>query len=252
VASLKQNGIPLYVQLEEIFAERIATGEWNVGETIPNELALCEAFGVSRGPVRQALDQLVRAGRLRRKQGRGTVVLPPRQESPLSDFYSFTRLIERSRMRPGMQMLSFDIIPAEAKLRRALNLEGPAQVFKIHRLRLANEEPLIVETVYIPQTICPALTAEEVMSASLYTLLKTHYGVGLVASRQIFEPSVANDFESGILGIGRHAPVLLLENTAYARGESGHTPVVYSKAVMRGDRVRYYVEHTAPFNTEPE
>ena len=72
---LRQDGIPLYHQLKEIFIEKIINGEWRPEENIPNELDLCEQYGVSRGPVRQALDQLVREGLLSRKQGKGTWVL---------------------------------------------------------------------------------------------------------------------------------------------------------------------------------
>ncbi|MCC6611936.1 MAG: GntR family transcriptional regulator [Anaerolineae bacterium] len=241
--SLKQNGIPLYVQLEEIFSERIAIGEWAVNETIPNEMALCQEFGVSRGPVRQALDQLVRRGLLNRKQGKGTVVLPRKAENPLSDVYSFTRLIERRNKRPSIRLLAFDVVPAEKYAVTYLNLQPGAKIFKMRRLRLADDEPLIIETVYLPYEICPALTAKEVAGPSLYTLLREQYGVNLVHSKHYFEPTVANEFEAGVLGIEKKAPMLLQETITYTFGDS---PVVFSKAVMRGDRVRYYVELTAP------
>jgi GntR family transcriptional regulator len=243
VAILKQNGIPLYVQLEEIFAERIAVGEWAVNETIPNEMALCYEFEVSRGPVRQALDHLVRRGLLHRKQGKGTVVLPPKAENHLSDFYSFTKLIERRNKQPAIQLLAFDVVPAEKYAINYLKLEAGSKIFKLRRLRLADDEPLIVETVYLPYDICPDLTAEEVAGPSLYQLLGGRYGINLVHSKHYFEPTVANEFEAGVLGIDNKAPMLLLETITYT---SGDHPIVFSKAVMRGDRVRYYVELTAP------
>ncbi len=80
---LSQNGIPLYHQLKEIFIEKITSGEWAPGENIPPESQLCKQFGVSRGPVRQALDQLVREGLLARKQGKGSWVLPRKIEREL-------------------------------------------------------------------------------------------------------------------------------------------------------------------------
>jgi len=243
VTILKQNGIPLYVQLEEIFTERIATGEWAVNQTIPNEMALCEEFEVSRGPVRQALDQLVRRGLLRRKQGKGTIVLPPKIENHLSDFYSFTTMIERNHMRPGVKLLAFDVVPAGKNAITHLDLEPEAKVFKLRRLRLANDEPLIIETVYITHSLCPDLTADEVAGSPLYKLLRLRYGVDLVSSKQYFEPALANDFEAEVLGIGKKSPVLLLENITYTLR---NRPVVYSKAIMRGDRVRYHVELMAP------
>ncbi len=220
------------------------TGEWIVDQTIPNELALCKEFDVSRGPVRQALDQLVRRGMLRRKQGRGTTVLPPKIENQLSDFYSFTTLIERNHMRPGKRLLAFDTMYADRHAMKHLALSATAEVYKLRRLRLADDEPLVVETVFIPAEICPELTAEEVASNSLYRLLRDRYKVKLVLSRQFFEPTVANEFEAHILEIEKNAPVLLIENVAYS---TSNKPVVFSKAIMRGDRVRYGVELKAPF-----
>ncbi len=245
MALLKQNGIPLYVQLEELFTERIASGEWKVGETIPNELLLCQEFDVSRGPIRQALDQLVREGVLKRKQGKGTIVLPPKIESPLNSFFSFTTLIERTGMRPGVRLLAFENVLAEKNVAKHLHLVNKAKVFKIRRLRLADDEPLILETVFVPDEICHDLTENEISTAPLYKILKQHYGVNLLHSTQFFEPTVANEFEAQELGIRKEAPVLLLENIAYA---SGDQPVVFSKAIMRGDRVRYYVELSAPID----
>lgn len=243
MVTLKHDGIPLYVQLEEIFTERIATGEWAVSETIPNELALCQEFQVSRGPVRQALDQLVRKGLLYRKQGKGTVVLPPKAENHLSDFYSFTRLIERRNKQPSIQLLSFEMVPAEKYAINYLKLAAGSQIFKLRRLRLADQEPLIVETIYLPYDICPELSAAEAAGPSLYELLRERYSVNLVHSKHYFEPTVANEFEAGVLGVNINMPMLLMETITYTYGDR---PVVFSKAVMRGDRVRYYVELSAP------
>ena len=240
---LKQNGIPLYHQLKEIFIEKITNGEWQPGEIIPNESQLCEQYGVSRGPVRQALDQLVREGLLARKQGKGTWVLPPKIERGLGGFYSFTTLIEQKGLRPSARLLGFEVTTPTGGVARSLGLTTAEPVFKIRRLRLADEEPLILETIYVPQAVCPGLTDTQVASVPLYTLLESRYGVRLVRARQFFEPVVADEYEAQVLEIAKGAPVLLVQNITYATGDR---PVVLSKAIMRGDRVRYYVELTAP------
>lgn len=240
--ALKQNGIPLYHQLKEIFTEKIATGEWRPGVTIPNELQLCEQYGTSRGPVRQALDHLVRQGLLSRKQGKGTVVLPAKLEPQLGSFFSFTTLIQQRGLRPGTRMLGFDVMVAPGSVAQHLDLPLGAQVFQIRRLRLADDEALILETVYVPAGTCRELTEAEVAAAPLYDVLRNRYGIVLQRARQFFEPTVADEYEAQELGILRAAPVLLLENTTYAPGDR---PVVFSKAIMRGDRVRYYVELSA-------
>jgi GntR family transcriptional regulator len=242
----RQDGIPLYHQLKEVFLEKIVNGEWRTGETIPNELQLCEQYGVSRGPVRRALEQLVREGLLARKQGKGTWVLPPKIERDLSGFYSFTSLIEQRGMRSTTNLLSLETVASQGGVAHSLGLADGEPVFRLRRLRLADDEPLILETVYVPVQVSPGLTAAEVAAAPLYTILETRYGVRFLRAKQFFEPVITDDYEAHVLGIPRGAPVLLVQNISYSI--TGR-PVVLSKAIMRGDRVRYYVELNAAVPT---
>ncbi|WP_028051026.1 FadR/GntR family transcriptional regulator [Cellulomonas sp. URHD0024] len=55
--------------------QRITTQEWPVGARIPPEPALADLLGVGRNTVREAVQSLVHAGLLERRQGSGTYVL---------------------------------------------------------------------------------------------------------------------------------------------------------------------------------
>jgi GntR family transcriptional regulator len=76
--------------------------------------------------------------------------------------------------------------------------------------------------------------------------MTSRYGIPLVRAKQSFEPAVADDYEAEILAIKAGAPVLLLHNVTYSDRDR---PVVQSKDMMRGDRVRYYVELSQPIPT---
>jgi GntR family transcriptional regulator len=245
VAVLRQDGIPLYHQLKEIFVEKIVNAEWVPGQIIPSEKDLCAQYGVSRGPMRQALNELVRAGMLTRKQGKGTWVRPPQiqLEGGLTQLRSFTELIEQRGLRHSARYLSFDGVPARGGIARSLSLAEGEPVFRACRLRLADGEPLILETLYLPEKVCPELTEADLSRAPLYTTLATQYGVPLLRARQFYEPALADDFEARVLQLPTGAPVLLVQNTTYSTDDQ---PVVLAKAIWRGDRVRYYVELTAP------
>ena len=240
---LSQNGIPLYHQLKEIFIEKIASGEWAPEQNIPPESQLCKQFGVSRGPVRQALDQLVREGLLARKQGKGSWVLPRKIERGLGTLYSFTMLIEQKGLQHRSQLLSLTTIPSTSSVARWLALAAGEPVLKISRLRLANEEPLILESVYLPAQVCPGLTQDDLATTPLYTILSQRYNIPLLRAKQFFEPVVTDEYEAQMLQIAKGAPALLIQNITYTTGDR---PIVLSKAIMRGDRVRYYAELTVP------
>jgi len=55
--------------------QQITSGAWQVGTRIPAEPELAELIGVGRNTVREAVQSLVHAGMLERRQGSGTYVL---------------------------------------------------------------------------------------------------------------------------------------------------------------------------------
>ena len=65
----------LYVQIYAIILEKIESGEWPSGTQIPPEDELCRIYDVSKVTVREAIQELVREGYLKRQQGKGTFVL---------------------------------------------------------------------------------------------------------------------------------------------------------------------------------
>jgi len=66
---------PLYVQVRNLLAQRLASGVWPPGSVLPNEMELARELGVSSGTVRKALDSLESDRLVVRRQGRGTFVV---------------------------------------------------------------------------------------------------------------------------------------------------------------------------------
>lgn len=63
----------LPAQVQEMLREEIVTGVWEPGVRLP-EIALCERFGVSRTPLREALKALETEGLLNLYPSRGAIV----------------------------------------------------------------------------------------------------------------------------------------------------------------------------------
>ena len=87
---------PLYLQIKDILKHKIINNEYAVGSTIPSENELEEIFGVSRMTIRQAVNELVNEGLLRKERGRGkgTVVLSNAIADKLSTVKSFTQKMQ--------------------------------------------------------------------------------------------------------------------------------------------------------------
>ena len=83
---------PLYLQIKDILKQKIINNEYAVGST-PSENELEEIFKVSRMTIRQAVNELVNEGLLRKERGRGkgTVVLSNAIADKLSTVKSFTQ-----------------------------------------------------------------------------------------------------------------------------------------------------------------
>lgn len=62
-------------QVIDQLREQIVAGTWPIGSRIPTEAELAQLTGTSRNTVREAVQSLVHAGLLERRQGSGTYVL---------------------------------------------------------------------------------------------------------------------------------------------------------------------------------
>jgi DNA-binding GntR family transcriptional regulator len=232
-------GRPLYRRIEADLRDRIRTGQLAPGARVETELELMERYGVSRATVRQALGGLIAAGALEVRRGLGTYVASARFEHTIGGFYSFSREIERGGRRPGTRVLDLAIEPADAMVADALEIEPGAPVVALRRIRLADAEPIVVETSRLPAARFPGLETVDFGSVRLYDTLTSVYGCRPSRARETFEPILLSADEAGLLGQRRGEPALRVERIAY--DQDGH-PIEHCRSTVRGDRYRYAVE----------
>lgn len=65
----------LISQVTDLLRAEISSRRWPVGSRIPTEPELCELTGAGRNTVREAVQALVHAGMVERRQGSGTFVM---------------------------------------------------------------------------------------------------------------------------------------------------------------------------------
>lgn len=236
---MNQRFVPIYLQIQEYFADKIQCGGLVPGEQIPSERELAEQFGVSRMTVRQALTALVLEGRLERIQGRGTFVAAPKVEHEVDFLISFTENSLRKGIRPGAKLLELERLPADRRLAQILNLRLGDPVYRVVRLRFGNNVPMVLETSYFPYHRCPDLERFDMENRSIFHILKEEYGVCFDRMRQSLEPVAANDFEAEMLNVPVNSPLMLVERVTF---DAGGLPVEYAKDIYRGDRSRFISE----------
>ena len=124
---------------------------------------------------------------------------------------------------------------APEKIYRALGLSAADGLLRIHRLRTADEEPMCLETSYLPKDYATWLLEEDFESGSLYLTLESH-GIELVRAEEHLEATVVRETESELLTVPVGSPALLIERTTYTEGDR---PIEYVKSLYRGDRYRF-------------
>ena len=234
---LKSGPVPRYYQLKEIIRQKVTGGQWTPGTPIPSERELCEQYGLSRMTARQSITELVNEGILYREQGKGTFVAQPKITQQLIQLTGFTEDMEARSKRPATQVLNKAMVPAEEAIATTLRIKTGQLLFKVQRLRLANGEPLAIETSQINFIGCEHLMDEDLESQSLYQLLEQKYGQPPVEADQELEARLATEEEARLLKINKGDPVLLTRRTTYTERNQ---PLEYAKSIYRGDKYRFY------------
>jgi GntR family transcriptional regulator len=212
--------------------------DMSAGEQLPPERELAATLGVSRMTLRRAIDGLVASGLVRRRPGAGVFAIGAKL-STAPALMSFTEDMRSRGLTPGARILSFEERPAGARIGRRLTLSPTDTVLEISRLRLADEQPMSIEDLYIPAALVPGLTAADLENHSFYGLLAERYGTRVSRGVQTVEPTVTDEEESHQLGVPLHSPALLFERTSQ---DTGGTTVEFVRSVYRGDRYQIRME----------
>ena len=227
---------PYYYQLQEILQTWIEENGIPPHTQIFSEAELCERFGVSRTVVRQALLGLERNGLVYRAKGRGSFVAPPKLRQQITELTSFTQDMRECGVRPASHVLRQEMHPVGAAIAQRLQIPPQTSVFCLERVRLANDEPLALETAYLSFDGCEGLLKEGFENQSLYAVLAIRYGITPFQAEQEHEASIAHPREAKLLNLQPGDPVMHICRVTY--DTDGH-PFEVTQCVYRGDKYRF-------------
>ena len=227
-----QSGAPLYLQLQRVLQSAIERQVLAPDEALPPERDLADAYSVSRVTVRKALDGLVHARMLTRRQGAGTFVAA-RVEKNFATISSFTEdMLSRGR-QPHSEWISRSegtVMPEEAL---ALGLGPGSPVYRFSRIRYADGDSMALEHATVPKD---ALESLEAVGDSLYDSLGKSRPVRVLQRLRavLFTPEQAE-----LLGIEPGSAGLEIERRGFAAdGRTGE----FTKSYYRGDAYDFVAE----------
>src|SRR5882757_5810048 len=163
-----KSSLPLYQQLQRTLREAIDKRVLSPDDALPAERQLAADLSISRITVRKAIDGLVSEGLLVRRQGSGNFV-SARIEKNFAKLTSFSEDMRARGRNPRSVWLkkSEGTVTPEESLKLALS--PGTLVYRFHRLRFADDEPMAIELATIDASSLPSLDAVE---TSLYVALE--------------------------------------------------------------------------------
>lgn len=228
----------LYLQLYDILKKKIESEEWAINSQIPTEEELCTMFSVSRATVRTAVLELVRHGYLKRQQGKGTFIFKNVVSEGLSMLTSFRESLFEESLNFSTSLLARTVMMPVDDLDVRLDIPPDKHIIYIKRLRLTDNEPVLLQESYIPYHISPLLLEDDIEHNSLLELFEKKYGIRITRVRNHIDIAYLSAEEGRILGLPENSAAILL--TQYFH--SGETLFMYTRSVKRPDRFQISIE----------
>jgi GntR family transcriptional regulator, N-acetylglucosamine utilization regulator len=208
--------VPLYFQLKEELRKDILRGVFKEGDLIPSEREFAEKYHLSSTTIRRALNDLVHDDLLERKAGKGTFVRKQMVRRDLKKVLGFTANMMEMGLTPSTKVLEMEVVSANAFAREKMGLKRGAKVALIKRLRLANEIPMMLETRYIREDICPGILRYD-LSSSLWEVFEKRYGYQPHRHSQNLGLSYISGELAKLLGLEDGSVVFLIRGVTYIK-----------------------------------
>ncbi|SFD15433.1 GntR family transcriptional regulator [Clostridium uliginosum] len=232
----KNSKIPLYVQLMDILINKIES-YMEENDQLDSEREICEKYGVSRTTVRQALDELEKQKYIYRVQGKGNFIASRRVEQDLIKVYSFTDEMKKLGKKPTSKLLNFEIAEADDKILRMLKMQENELVYKISRIRIADDIPMMYEVTYLPYERFIGMTKDILAENPMYEIFKNNFKIHITSAEEVLESVLINKLESIYLDIPQGEPGLKIGRITYENKQV----IEYTLSIARGDKFKYRV-----------
>jgi len=168
-------------------------------------------------------------------QGKGTFVAKPKVAQAL-ELASYTEGMRAHGLHPRTRILDIGYVTADEKLAGLLGIRPGGRALRIHRLRLADGEPMSIDTSHLPARRFPGLRKELERHSSLYETLADVYGVEPAEGEETIETVLAGPHDARLLGVDVGLPLLLLSRHAF---DANGDPLEWAQSWYRGDRYKF-------------
>jgi GntR family transcriptional regulator len=233
----RSDALPLWAQVHADLRRRLNDEQFT--SSFPGELALVEAYDVSRHTVREALRRLrdegvVIAGRGRRPRiASGT----RRITQPLGALYSLFASVEAEGLEQRSIVRALEI-RKDPEVAAQLSVPEETELFYLERVRLAADEPLALDRVWLLAALAKPLLDVDFGHTAVYRELERRCGVRLGGGEETIHAVLPTPAERSLLKIGHEVAAFAIER----RTQGPNGPAEYRRTLVRGDRFAVAVQ----------
>jgi GntR family transcriptional regulator len=152
---------------------------------------------------------------------------------------SFTRNMIEQGLTPSTVLLDSEIIDKDW----SINVSGkvyliPGPIFKLKRLRLANEVPMMHETRFISLTCCPEIWKHH-LQGSLYKIYNDMYYHYITKIEQDLSAMSLDEYSKEKFGIKKEMVGIKVEGVTFCEKE---LILEAEESIYRGDKYKFSVQ----------
>jgi GntR family transcriptional regulator len=228
--------IPKYRQLLNILRAQIISGQLAPDQQLPTEEELTETYGLSRGTVRKAIEQLEAERLIRTEQGIGSFVSSVHPRAIPFRFGDPDVALRTSGPLVTQELLAQEVLPASLDIAERLKIAAGERVIHVARRRLAGDRVIGYSERYLAEVLCPALLDQDLSTGSVHSLLVAMSALPLLRAEFEIEAHALEAGEAELLRAAPGTPAVVIRRMTYT---APNRPAVWYRGLFRD---RYMIE----------
>lgn len=206
---------PAYSNVYSDIKAAIMSKKYEIGALLPPEPELEQMYGVSRTTIRKAIAMLLSEGYITVKQGYGTQVVSRKVSQNLNVITSISQSLRERGHTIGVRCTFVEKIPAKGVLAHDFSVEEGTELICVHRIQLADGEPVAITKNYILASLVPGLESEGVEIVSLYQYLLKQYNLVYTHAKDTISAINASYEEATLLSVEPKTALMTIKRRCF-------------------------------------
>lgn len=135
-----------------------------------------------------------------------------------------------------IKILNIEKKETNKQLSTKLRLPLGTKVYCLQRLRIIDDEPVSVDTSYLPIKYAQGLEKKDFESRALYQILESEYDISINRSEQEILICEADNYIANALHVELGTQMVLQQGLAY---DNDNRQIEYSESIMKMERFVY-------------